>query len=79
MRSAICLDRIESLRDVITFEGDSVGDVMQAFRHSVDDYLEFCDRAVRAPKSPIRVSLSFGSIRPFTDNWRTSRKRQPPV
>lgn len=30
------------LRDVVTFEGRTVEEVEQAFRDSVDDYLEFC-------------------------------------
>ena len=29
-------------RDVITFQGTSVEELAQAFRDSVDDYLEFC-------------------------------------
>ncbi|MFM7868328.1 MAG: type II toxin-antitoxin system HicB family antitoxin, partial [Planctomycetaceae bacterium] len=29
-------------RDVITFKGDSVAELKQAFHESVDDYLEFC-------------------------------------
>ena len=30
------------LRDVITFQGRTVEEVKDAFRESVDDYLEFC-------------------------------------
>jgi predicted HicB family RNase H-like nuclease len=30
-------------RDVITFQGRSVEEIEQAFRDSVDDYLEFCE------------------------------------
>ena len=30
------------LKDVITFQGESVGELEQAFKDSVDDYLEFC-------------------------------------
>ena len=29
-------------RDVITFQGKSVGELRQAFRDSIDDYLAFC-------------------------------------
>jgi predicted HicB family RNase H-like nuclease len=29
-------------RDVITFQGSSVNDLVQAFHDSVDDYLEIC-------------------------------------
>lgn len=31
------------LRDVVTFQGTSVEELEEAFRHSVDDYLEFCE------------------------------------
>jgi predicted HicB family RNase H-like nuclease len=31
-----------NLRDVITFDGKTVGELRKAFRDSVDDYLEFC-------------------------------------
>jgi predicted HicB family RNase H-like nuclease len=33
---------VVDLRDVITFQGKSVDELDQAFRDSVDDYLEFC-------------------------------------
>ena len=35
------------LRDVITFQGESVAEVTQAFRDSVNDYLEFCAKRGR--------------------------------
>ena len=31
------------LRDVVTFRGKSVDELSQAFKDSVDDYLEFCE------------------------------------
>lgn len=31
-----------NLRDVITFEGETVDQLRMAFQNSVDDYLEFC-------------------------------------
>ena len=41
------------LRDVITFEAESVGELEQAFHDSVDDYLEFSadSRSVRSRAS----------------------------
>jgi len=33
---------VVDLRDVITFQGKSVDELDQAFRNSIDDYLEFC-------------------------------------
>ena len=29
-------------RDVITYQGTSVSELRDAFKHSVDDYLDFC-------------------------------------
>lgn len=38
-------------RDVITFEGTTVEELEQAFRDSIDDYLEFCaERGEEADK-----------------------------
>ena len=41
-----------NLRDVITFEGSSVDELQQAFRDSVDDYLEFCAARGETPDKP---------------------------
>jgi len=30
------------LRDVITFQGTTVDEIKQAFKESVDDYIDFC-------------------------------------
>ena len=38
------------LRDVITFEAESVGELEQAFHDSVDDYLEFSAELGRQPE-----------------------------
>ena len=41
-----------NLRDVITFQGDSVEEIRQAFRESVDDYLAFCAERNEEPEKP---------------------------
>jgi len=41
-----------NIRDVITFEGSSVEELNQAFRDSVDDYLEFCTLRGEEPEKP---------------------------
>jgi predicted HicB family RNase H-like nuclease len=43
---------IINLRDVITFEGKAVEELRQAFRDSVDDYLDFCAERGEAPEKP---------------------------
>lgn len=44
-------------RDVITFQGTSVEDLTQAFRDSVDDYLEFCQLRGEEPDKPFSGRL----------------------
>ena len=43
---------IINLRDVITFEGKAVEELRQAFRDSVDDYLDFCAERGVDPEKP---------------------------
>ena len=45
------------LRDVITFQGTSVSELEQAFRESIDDYLEFCDQRGEKPDKPFSGRL----------------------
>jgi predicted HicB family RNase H-like nuclease len=39
-------------RDVVTFQGRSPAELRQAFRESIDDYLEFCRELNRPPDKP---------------------------
>jgi predicted HicB family RNase H-like nuclease len=41
-----------NLRDVVTFEGETVDQLRQAFQESVDDYLEFCSERGEDPEKP---------------------------
>lgn len=40
------------IRDVVTFQGQSVEEVEKAFRESVDDYLAFCAQRGENPDKP---------------------------
>jgi predicted HicB family RNase H-like nuclease len=44
-------------RDVITFQGTSVEELQQAFRDSVDDYLDFCKERNEEPDKPFSGRL----------------------
>jgi predicted HicB family RNase H-like nuclease len=44
--------RVLGIRDVVTFEGETVAAAGQAFRDSVDDYLAFCEERGVAPEKP---------------------------
>ena len=48
----VFVGRVAGLRDVITFEGESFSEVSQAFRDSIDDYLNFCAARGEAPDRP---------------------------
>jgi predicted HicB family RNase H-like nuclease len=50
--SSVIFGHVIGLRDTITFQGESVTDVTQAFRDSVDDYLEFCESRGESPEKP---------------------------
>lgn len=41
-----------NLRDVITFEGEAVEELKQAFHDSVDDYLDLCAKRGEDPEKP---------------------------
>ncbi len=41
-----------NLRDVVTFQGETVHELRKAFRDSVDDYLAFCAERGEAPEKP---------------------------
>jgi len=43
---------VVNTRDVITFQGQSVAELKQAFRESVDDYLAFCKKRGEEPDKP---------------------------
>ena len=41
-----------NLRDVVTFQGETVQELRRAFRDSVDDYLAFCAERGETPEKP---------------------------
>ncbi|TVS16413.1 MAG: type II toxin-antitoxin system HicB family antitoxin [Planctomycetaceae bacterium] len=43
---------VVNIRDVITFQGQSVAELKKAFRDSVDDYLAFCSERGEDPDRP---------------------------
>jgi predicted HicB family RNase H-like nuclease len=47
-----------NLRDVITFQGESVHELRQALRDSVDEYVEFCRERGEDPEKPFSGNIS---------------------
>jgi predicted HicB family RNase H-like nuclease len=43
---------VVNTRDVITFQGESVRELTQAFHDSIEDYLAFCKERGEAPDKP---------------------------
>lgn len=50
--SGVLHGEVLNLRDVVTFEGETVQELRQAFQDSVDDYLEFCQARGEEPTKP---------------------------
>jgi predicted HicB family RNase H-like nuclease len=50
--AGIFTGEVINTRDVITFQGKSVGELKQAFEDSVEDYLEFCASRNEDPEKP---------------------------
>jgi len=44
--------RIAGIRDIITYEGESVTEIHTAFEEAVDDYLEHCAATGKEPNKP---------------------------
>lgn len=43
---------VVNTRDVITFQGESAGELRKAFHDSVDDYLDYCTKRGERPDKP---------------------------
>lgn len=51
--------RIAGINDVVGFHGESVAELKTAFREAVDDYIETCSHAGRAPQKPFSGKVMF--------------------
>ena len=50
--TGVLFGRVIGLRDAITFQGDTVPELIKAFHDSVDDYLAFCEERGESPEKP---------------------------
>ena len=57
--AGILFGRVQDIHDVNTFQGESVEEVRQAFRDSIDDYLAFCAEQGKDPDKPYSGKLPF--------------------
>ena len=56
----VIFGRVLGITDVVTFQGDTVPEAIQAFRDSVDDYFDLCDR--RASEQGMEDVKANGSV-----------------
>jgi predicted HicB family RNase H-like nuclease len=59
IEAGVLYGRVINVKDVITFQGTSVPETIQAFHDSVDDYLEFCSELGKQPEKPFSGRLPF--------------------
>lgn len=50
--AGVLFGTVTNIDDVITFEGTSVDEIRQAFRDSIDFYLDFCAEQGDEPQQP---------------------------
>jgi predicted HicB family RNase H-like nuclease len=51
-KQGILHGEVADVNDVVTFQGQTAEDLVQAFHDSVDDYLDFCAERAEAPEKP---------------------------
>ena len=57
--AGILFGQVLDIRDVVTFQGKTVEEAVQAFHDSVDDYLEFCQDRGEEPNKPFSGKLPY--------------------
>jgi predicted HicB family RNase H-like nuclease len=50
--SEIFFGKVVDIKDVITFQADSVEGLKNEFKNSIEDYIEFCEQKKREPEKP---------------------------
>ncbi|MCL2791288.1 MAG: type II toxin-antitoxin system HicB family antitoxin [Desulfobulbus sp.] len=53
----IFVGRLAGIRDIVTFHGDSVAGLEEAFHEAVDDYLAACAQLGQKPEKPASGNL----------------------
>lgn len=64
--------KIEGISDLITFEGQTVSELIKAFHEAVSDYLELCKEAGKEPERPFKGSFN---VRIPSDLHRKAAKK----
>lgn len=53
----IFVGRVVGIRDVVSFHGESVGELETACREAIDDYLDACEKLGQQPNKPYSGNL----------------------
>ncbi len=57
-REELLYGKVEGIDDLITFEGEDIKELKEAFHNAVDDYLELCKAAGKSPGKSYKGSLN---------------------
>ncbi len=55
----IFVGQIAGIRDGVGFHAETVPDLKEAFHEAVDDYIETCEKAGKAPQKPFSGNMMF--------------------
>ena len=50
--------KVIGIKDMISFEGDSVKTLTEDFHNAIDEYLEFCGKSGKQPEKPFKGSFN---------------------
>lgn len=62
-KDAVFHGKVVGIRDLVSFEGDSVAALIDDFHSAVDEYLEFCQQNDKQPDKPYKGTFNV-RIRP---------------
>lgn len=57
-RDSVFLGKLEGINDLVTFEGESVQELKQAFEEAVEDYIDLCKEVNKDPLKSFKGSFN---------------------
>ena len=54
--------KVIGIHDVVSYEGENIGQIKLRFEEAVDDYIEFCLERGKEPNKPIYESLHINNL-----------------
>ena len=57
-KDSVFYGKIGGINDLVTFEGESVSDLKNAFEEAVDDYIELCKEVIKKPLKSFKGSFN---------------------